>query len=206
MDWVEDWARRRPATLVLAVFFAAWYLLQLGVLHVYGDEVALWWFYFEKPPNAVSPGMVFGPISHDMWTLTHITANISLLLVAGGFAEPYIGWKKVLFAVFGLGYLGTYVSNLTALIHLRWMVAGASGGILALWAYAGLRLRHKAYRFRDGVDLSREGIETFVAIVLLLGIFPFLFHELFLQPRPHSGHVLGLVLGCLYFGYEEYVK
>lgn len=206
MDWAEDWVRRRPVTVGLGVFFISWYLLQLSVLHVYGDDVARWWFYFEKPPDTVSPGMVFGPISHDMWSLTHISANVGLLLVAGGFAEPYIGKQKILFIIFGLGYLGTYLANLTVLIHLRWMIAGASGGILALWAYAGLRLRHKAYRFRDGVGWSAKGLETYIAVVLLLGIFPFLLHELFLQVPPHSGHLIGLATGCVYFGYEASVK
>ena len=206
MDWAEDWIRRRSVTLGLAVFFVSWYLLQLSVLHVFGGDVARWWFYFERPPDTVSPGLVFGPISHDMWSLTHISANVGLLLVAGGFAEPYIGKKKILVILFGLGYLGTYLTNLTALIHLRWMIAGASGGILALWVYAGLRLRHKAYRFRDGIGWSTKGLETYTAVVLLLGIFPFLFHELFLQVPPHSGHLIGLATGCMYFGYEAYVK
>lgn len=206
MEEVLGWVRRRWLTLDLIVFFVGWYSLQLSVLTLFGEDVARWWFYFEKPPNTVSPGVIFGPISHDMYTLTHIGSNVFFLFVAGGFAEPYIGEKKILYVVFGLGYLGTYLANVTASLHQLWMVAGASGGILALCAYAGLKLRHRAYEYQSGVVISRGGVEQITAVLLILGLPAFLLHEAVLTTQFHSGHVIGLVLGCLYFGYQEYFK
>lgn len=206
MDGVWGWIRRRQLTMGLIVFFVGWFGLQLIVYYLYGETVAHWWFYLEKPPNTLSTGIIFGPISHDMNTLTHIGSNIFFLLIAGGFAEPYIAEKKLLFVVFGFGYLATYLANATAVIHQLWMVAGASGGILALWAYAGLKLRHKAYKFRTGMEFSRDGIKQFTAFFLMLGIPAFLLHEAVLTTQFHSGHVIGLLLGCMYFGYDYYFK
>jgi hypothetical protein len=111
MGEVLGWIRRRRLTLSLIVFFLGWYGLQLSVLTIFGEDVAQWWFYFGKPPDTLSPGIIFGPISHDMSNLTHIGGNIFFLFIAGGFAEPYIDGKKILYVVFGLGYLGTAVLN-----------------------------------------------------------------------------------------------
>lgn len=169
MDKVWEWVRRRPLTLGLIIFFAGWYVLQLSVFNFFGVDVARFWFYFEKPPNAVSPGIIFGPISHDMSTLTHIGGNIVFLLIAGGFAEPYIGQKNIFYMVFGLGYLGTYLANITAAIHQSWIIAGASGGVLALWAYSGLKMRHKAHEYRAGLEFSRDGVEQITAFSLFWG-------------------------------------
>lgn len=112
MQAVSTWICRRPWTLGLAVFFLTWYGLQLGVFHFVGENTARWWFYFEKPPNAISPGMLFAPLSHDMYGLGHITSNVVLLLIVGGVAEPYIGRGRILVTVIGLGYLGTYLANI----------------------------------------------------------------------------------------------
>ena len=206
MDLVMKWMRRRRLTLVLIAFFVGWYSFQITVFHLFGEDIAKWWFYFEKPPNTFSPGIILGPISHDMNSLTHISSNIIFLFVAGGFAEPYIGKKKLLYVVFGLGYLGTYLANVTALIHHLWIFAGASGGILALWAYAGLRLRRKAYEYRSGLEFSRNGVEQITAVLLLISLPAFLLHETVVATQFHSGHVIGLLLGCVYFGFGHFKK
>ena len=206
MNDLRGWLRRRQLTLILSLFIIGWYLFQLVVFSVFGKEVAQWWFYFEKPPNAVSPGIVLGPISHDMSSLTHLSINIFFLLIAGSFAEPYLDEKKLLYVVLGFGYLGTYLANATAWLHQLWMIAGASGGILALWAYAGLKLRHKAYEYRSGLDFSRDSIEQLAAVLLILAIPVFLLQEAVLAAQFHSGHVIGLLLGCAYFGYEYQFK
>lgn len=57
----------------------------------------------------------------------------------------------------------------------------------------------------DGVTWSRQGVETVVAMSLLLGIPAFLFHQTVEIVQPHSGHAIGLVLGCLYYGVEAYL-
>lgn len=207
MGAVSKWVHRRQLTLGLATFFAVWYSLQLSILHLFGDDVARWWFYFEQPPNVVSAGIVFAPISHELDTLTHITGNFLFLSIAGGLAEPYIGKKRILILVIGLGYLSIYLANATVAVHRLWMVAGASGGILALWAYAGLRMRHQAAKFLfDGISWSRRSVERVGSVVLLAGIPTFLFHQLLWLDQPHSGHIIGLLLGTLYYIGESYLS
>lgn len=206
MQPVLAWVRRRPATVGLALFLVAWYLLQLAVFHLVGEDPARWWFYLEQPPDALSPGVVFAPISHDLYTLKHVGANVALLLFAGGVAEPYVGRRRILVPVVGLGFVGTYVANVTAPIHEMWMVAGTSGGILSLCAYAGFRLRREAVaRTLDGVAVSRRGIETVGMATLLVGSPVLLVHQAAWIEQPHSGHVVGLSLGFLYYGVETFV-
>ena len=207
MGAVSMWLRRRRLTQGLAIFFVVWYLLQLSVLHLFGEDVARWWFYFEHPPDVISAGMLFAPISHDLNTLTHITGNFLFLFISGGVAEPHIGKKRILILVIGLGYLSIYLANATAIVHHLWMLAGASGGILALWAYAGLRMRHHAAEYlSDGITWSHQSAETVGSVVLLLGIPAFFFHQLVWIDQPHSGHIIGLLLGILYYIGEPYLS
>lgn len=203
---LSEWGHRRSYTVGLAGLFVGWHLLQLGVFHFVGEDVARWLFYFQKPPNIVSPGMLFAPISHDLYTLTHIGSNVVLLLVVGSVAEPYIGKDRVLFTVIGLGYLGTYLANVTVMLHKMWIVAGASGGILALGAYTGLQLRHQAYEsVWAGLTWSWEGAETIIVLTCLVGIPVFLIHQTVWIDQLHSGHAIGILLGCLYYWIEAYV-
>lgn len=207
MQAVSDWLRRRPATTVLIAFFLAWHGLELAVFNIVGEGAARYWFYIEQPPRHVSPGLVFAPVSHDLYRLTHIGANVGLLLLAGGVAEPYIGWRRVLLLVIGLGFIGTYAANLTIAVHRMWIMAGASGGILSLWAYSGIRLAGRAWtRSADGLAVSWHGVETIGMLALLIGMPVFLYHQAVWIPRLHSGHVIGLLLGCLYYGVETGVN
>jgi membrane associated rhomboid family serine protease len=203
---VSSWVRRRRWTLGLALFFVSWYILQLGVFQLFGEDFAQWLFYFELPVDEVSPGIVLAPISHDMVNLTHLCGNLVFLIIAGGLSEPYIGKTRILVLVFGLGYLGLYIANATAVFHHLWMIAGASGGILSLWAYAGLRIRHQAVgNLSEGLTWSRQSVETITGMLLLLGIPAFLIHQTLVIDQPHSGHLIGLFLGCLYYGGEVYL-
>jgi membrane associated rhomboid family serine protease len=139
-----------------------------------------------------------------MATVTHLGGNILFLTLAGGVVEPYIGEKRVLLLVLGVGFLGTYLANVTAVVHHLWILAGASGGILALWAYAGLRMRrHITEYLADGVTWSRRGVETVGSVALLIGIPVFFVHQLLWLDQPHSGHLIGLVLGTLSYAGES---
>lgn len=205
MGALSRWVRHRQLTVGLATFFIIWYSLQLSILHLFGDDVARWWFYFEHQPNLISPGVVLAPVSHDLSTLSHLAGNVIVLLIAGGIVEPHIGKKRILTLVIGLGYLSIYFANATIAIHQKWMLAGASGGILALWAYAGLWMRYDAAKLlSEGITLSRRGVEGLGSVVLLLGIPALFFHQLTLVDQPHSGHIIGLLLGVLYYIGEHY--
>jgi membrane associated rhomboid family serine protease len=200
MRFYSKWVHSRQVTIGLAAFFIAWYGLQLAVLYLFGEDIAKWWFYFQLPPNVISPGLILAPLSHKLDTLTHIGGNLLLLVMAGCLAEPYIGGKRILILVIGLGYLGTYLANLSVFVHQLWMLAGASGGILALWGYAGLRMRQYASEFlSEGAPLSRRGIETVGSVALLIGIPAIFIHQTLLVAQPHSGHIFGLLLGVLFY-------
>lgn len=200
MGALSRWVRHRRLTVGLAIFFIIWYCLQLSILHLFGEDVAQWWFYFEHRPNLISPGVVLAPVSHNLNTLSHLAGNVIVLVIAGGIAEPHIGKKRILTLVIGLGYLSIYLANVTVVIHHKWMLAGASGGILSLWAFAGLWMRgHAAELLSEGVTLSRRGVEGLGSVVLLLGIPVLFFHQLTWVDQPHSGHVIGILLGILYY-------
>lgn len=174
------WIRRRKYTFSLAIFLLLWYTIQLTVLNFYGEDVASWWFYFEHSDSGepvLSPGTLAAPLSHEMADLTHITANLALLIFAGALVEPHIMGRKIGLIVIGFGYLGTYLANATVPIHQFWNLAGASGGVLSLWAYAGLEKRELIFEDQQ-IDsiLSLDWIETFAAIMLLLCTPGILFH------------------------------
>jgi hypothetical protein len=203
MQAVFDWFRRRPTTIALIAFFLAWYGLELAVFNIVGEGVARYWFYIEQPPRHISPGLLFAPVSHNLYRLTHIGANVGLLLLAGGVAEPYIGWRRVLLLVIGLGFIGTYAANLSITVHRMWIMAGASGGILSLWAYSGIHLAGRAWkRSADGLAFSWHGVKTIGMLALSIGTPVFLYHQAIWIPRLHSGHVIGLLLGWLYYMVE----
>lgn len=207
MQTATMWIQRRPATTSLIIFFTAWYGLELAVFHTLSNSTAHWWFYFEQPPRHISPGILLAPISHDLYTLTHIGANVALLFLAGSVAEPYLGWKRVLTLVLGFAYLSTYLANLTSPLYKLWIMAGASGGILALWSYSGLRLAGQAWsQSADGPNSIRDTVETIGMMALFVGTPVFLYHQAIWIPQLHSGHVIGLLLGCLSFVLETVVR
>lgn len=198
---LTDWVERRKITFGLSVFFILWYVLQLVIFNWMGESFAHWLFYFEKPPNHVSPGNVLAPISHDFSTLTHIGGNLPLLFVAGGFIEPYIGGKKLAAIVIGASTFSIWFANGVAIFVELWILAGASGGVLALWAYAGLKKQKLARKYQDGPEgLTSKGIETVAAVLLLVAIPIFPLYETFVLGSFHSGHTIGILLGvALYF-------
>lgn len=210
MSELVQWMHRRRWTIGVGIFFTTWYVLQLGVFMLFGEATARWWFYFEQSLIPMSPGILLAPISHDMLTRTHLGANLLFLGIAGGLAEPYIGKNRLLFLVFGMGYLSIFFANAIAIVYPQlvhfWILAGASGGVLALWGYAGLRLRNiLAENLSNGLKWSRQSIETLTALTLLLSIPAITFHQSLIIDQPHSGHLLGLFLGCGYFVVESYL-
>lgn len=199
-DTAIKWVQKRRMTVAIAAILVIWYGLQLVVLNIYGHDTATWLFYFEKPPNSISPGMIFYPISHKIGDITHIISNVALLLVVGGLVEPYIRKSDIFIIVIGLGYLGTLLANLTAPIHNMWILAGASGGILALVAYSGLRLKPLITETRTDISIwSATGLQAVLTVTLLIGAPVVLIHQTIWVNPPHSGHIAGILLGYLYF-------
>jgi hypothetical protein len=204
MEELTDWIRRRSATISLSALLLFWYVIQLIVLVYYGEETATRWFYFEHTRSGfpiISPGVLLAPISHELDDLTHIGANLLLLLTAGGFVEPYIKKRQIGILVLGFGYLGMYLANATAVIHGFWNVSGTSIGILSLWAFAGLEKKEMVF-WNAQVEslLSSEFVESFVATVLLISTPFILISETVMGL--HSGHAMGILLGGFYYAYE----
>jgi len=156
------------------------------------------------PPNAVSPGIVLAPISHRIDTLTHLGSNLIFLIIAGSIVEPYISRKRLIGLVLISSYASIYIANLTVPLHKFWMTVGTSGGVLALWTYAGLYMGKSAISaFSDGIAFSRHGIETASCVFLLLSTIVIFIHQLMWIPKPHSGHLAGMALGSLYYAIER---
>lgn len=201
------WARRRPATVGLSIFFVLWFGLQLGVLMTFGEEVARWLFYaehHEQYPPPFQPGFLVSPLSHGMGDPTHLPVNLVVLLVVGGLAEPYIGKWRVFFFVIIVGYMGTLLANATVFIHLSWTYAGASGGIFALLSYAGLRLRSLAWQFSPVRLLNGDHIEEYAALVILLAIPVILGYEVLINWN--MGHLAGLILGMIVYPFDRAIR
>lgn len=202
------WAANRPVTISLTGLLLLWYLIELLVLHTYGAQTAEAWFYWSKPtrfpPDPALNEILLAPISHDLYTLTHIGANLGGLLSVGGYAEPRIGSDNVATLVIGVNYLGIILANYTAFLHKNWMLAGISGGLLALTAYTGLHSRHQFRELlKHGADVretirSKPVRERFIGGVLFL-LIPGL---LFLEPLLfgfNSGHATGIILGVVFY-------
>lgn len=208
LDYARSWAAKRPVTISLTIFLVLWYLLELLVLYSYGAQTAEAWFYWSKPttfpPQPTLNEILLAPISHDLYTPTHIAGNVAGLIAVGGYAEPRIGSDNVATLVIGVNYLGIVVANYTAFLHKNWMLAGISGGLLALTAYTGL---HTRQQFREllehGADVretirSKPVRERFVGGVLFLSIPGLLFLEPLLVGF-NSGHATGIILGVLVY-------
>lgn len=203
---LQSWAAKRPVTTSLTGLLLLWYLFELFVLHTYGAQIAEAWFYWSKPttlpPQPALNEVILAPISHDLYTPTHIVGNVAGLLVVGGYAEPRIGSDDVASLVIGVNYLGIVVANYTAFLHKNWMLAGISGGLLALTAYTGLNSRHQFRELLEHRADVRETIrskpvrERFIGGVLCLSIPGLLFLEPLLVGF-NSGHATGIILGVL---------
>lgn len=201
------WARRRPATVGLSIFFVLWFGLQLGVLLTFGEEFARWLYYaehHEQYPPPFQPGFLVSPLSHGMDDPTHLPTNLVVLLVVGGFAEPYIGKWRVFFFVIVLGYVGTLLANATVFIHFSWTYAGASGGIFALLSYSALRLRYLAWQFSPVRLLKGGHVEEYMAVVNLLAVPAIFGFEVLINWN--MGHLTGLLLGVVVYPFDRTIR
>lgn len=208
---VRVWIGTRKATLLLSFGLILWFGIQLAVSSYFGQEAAEWLFYSEKPPGNLSPGSFLSPISHDMDSITHILGNVGLLLAVGSLAEPYIGKSRIIVLVVFIGFFGTVLANSLAIITniiglslFGWMIAGASGGILSLWAYTSLRLKPLAHEFRYlGIEKSVRGVERFTAAILLISVPAIPVFELIILGMFNSGHTMGLIVGLGAYLFEQ---
>lgn len=195
---INDWLSKRQVTTTLVFFFIVWYAIQLFTLQRYGSETAVWWFYFTPgrfaSSFAITPGIVFSPLSHDMTNITHLGSNVVVLVIVGSFAEPYIKRRTYLIVLFGVGFLGILFSNVLALnFHSQWSLAGASAGLLSLHAYISLRKRRFLLEFTQ--FRSRATVEWFIVATGLMMIPVVPIYEIAVSGN--IGHALGPILGSL---------
>lgn len=193
--------QRRKCTIYLTLFFAVWFILQRTVFNVFGEEIAIWWFYLEYPPR-LSPGLFLSAISHKLNTLTHIVSNTTLLLLIGGFGEPYLERNEIILIVIGLGYFGILLANVVTIFFGEgmWVLAGASSGILALLSYTGLQMKDIVLQSGSREALfSYTSIERLVTLFFLCGIPGILLGEILINTPTNSSHVIGILLGVGYY-------
>lgn len=184
----------RQATIGLTAFLAIWYAAELVVLSAHGESLARYLFYY--PKTGPAPGAVFAVVSHDLADPLHLVGNVGFLLVVGGYAEPHLGRKRVLGLVLGAGYLSILLANLLAPLSGLWILAGASGGVVALTTYSGLYFRRRVRPIPDSPELD------WILPCLLLFTVPLYAATQLFAPTPHTGHLAGGVLGAVWAGIE----
>lgn len=207
MEAIKRWIFRRKYSLGLCIFFLLWYGFQLLVFHSYNQQTADWLFFMERPPDHISPGLAFAPISHNFEGYQHISANVFLLFVIGGIIEPYLSnehsyftEKTILVIVLGIGYFGTYYVN----FYLEaWTYGGASGGIFALLIYGGIYLRGVIYNqlmwiMDSNVSMRRtDNLKELIPLIIPLLLLSILFVEI--TSVQNAGHIVGFIFGFCYF-------
>lgn len=191
-----SWLHRRRMTVVLAVGFAGWYVVQLAVVTLFGWSMAVWLFYIEDPSAVATPGLLFAPISHQLDTTTHLLGNLAFLVMVGSLVEPRLGARRIFALVIGLGYIGTYVTLILSSVIGGWVIAGASVGIFALLGYAGLACRGCAWLLLTRGSISSETVAAVVALAMVPLIPLFEATTGTLNP----GHTIGLGLGIAAYG------
>jgi hypothetical protein len=200
MEKAIDWVRSRRATFILSFSLLAIFLFEMSIVYLFDKDTAMWLFYSELPktyPPSFQPGLLLSPISHDVNNLTHITSNLALLLTTGCVIEPHVNEEKIVYLVVFVGYLGTYITNLTAFIHGFWSIAGASGGIFSLATYTSMKLVNN---LRYEGNSKRKFVKWVVVVTLFIGMPIIGLYELFWNKN--MGHLFGIVLGYIFFGAE----
>lgn len=202
---IKVWLSKRLVTATLVVSITVWYAIQLLTLQRFGVETAVWWFYFTPgefgPGFAVTPGIVFSPISHDMSKLMHLGSNVVALVIVGSFADSYIKRQTYLSVLLGVGFLGILVSNVLAVyFQTPWSLAGASAGLLSLHAFVSLQKRHLLTEFTPFRSMAT--VEWLIVATGLMMIPTVPIYELTVSGN--TGHALGPVLGTFaFFIYSE---
>lgn len=191
MSW--RWLQRRRLTIALVAFFAGWYLLQLYVLSAFSSKAAIWWFYFT---GDLSPGYFLAPISHDMANVGHLGANVALLLVFGCLAEPYLGRRRYVVFLLVVSLASIILSNVfSKVLGIQfWALAGASGGVVGLWAYISVSHRAIVFDVRRSDSSSHPSEVLFVAIGLLTPILVPGW-EVYSAGAMNLSHAVGVLLG-----------
>lgn len=186
------WVGRRRLTLGLVGFFAVWYLAQLAVVSVFGTDVAVWLFYSVDWPSL---GYLLAPLSHNMADVGHLRRNAGILLVVGGFAEPYLEKEKYAALLLAISFASIVIANALSLAFgTKGSLAGPSGGILGLWAYIGVRNRSLVYAAVDSNRLSRAVEASIVAFGFLTPIIVPAW-DLYSTGFLNVSHAVGVLLG-----------
>lgn len=190
MTW--RWVKRRRLTIGLVASFASWYLVQRYVLHAFGGETAIWWFYFD---GALSPGYLLAPISHDMSDTGHLRRNVTILLMVGSVAEPGLERERYAAALIGMSIGSIAFANLLSMAFgTRWILAGASGGIFGLWAYLGMKNRRLISEVLNSDNRRRIGEAAVIALGVLTPIVVPTW-DLYSTGTLNVSHAVGVLLG-----------
>lgn len=193
---IDDWLSKRRVTASLVALFVLWYAVQLVTLQRFGPDTAVWWFYSAPgdfgPGFALTPGLIFSPLSHDMSDISHLGANIAALVVVGSFAEPYIEKRTYLLVLIGVAFAGILFSNVLAIVfHSQWSLAGASAGLLALHAYVSLRKRSLLTSIDPSVSIANAEWVIVAMGLMMIPVVPM--YELTVSGN--VSHALGPIIG-----------
>jgi len=199
--------RKRRATQSLILTILLWYVLQIGTLYL-GWTVEQWqWLFTTSSFPALSPGLVFAIISHDLPpNVTHLLGNVAFLWLFAGESEQHMRSREVLGFFLATAIVAVTVS--TAVTGQSTL--GASGGALAFVSFYST---HLCLAHQDSLDLDvgdynwgePAALRAYWQVALLLlpiGFIMFMLGQsigLFPVGRADVvGHLVGITLGAGY--------
>ncbi|MFY4814579.1 rhomboid family intramembrane serine protease [Haloarcula sp. AONF1] len=140
--------RKRRATQSLILTILLWYVLQIATLYL-GWTVEQWqWLFTTESFPALSPGLVFAIISHDLPpNVTHLLGNIAFLWLFAGESEQHMSGIEVLWFFVVAALVAVTVSSAVT----GQSTLGASGGALA---FVGFYSTHLCLVHRSSLDLD----------------------------------------------------
>jgi membrane associated rhomboid family serine protease len=207
--------RKRRATQSLILTILLWYGLQIGTLYL-GWTVEQWqWLFTTASFPALSPGLVFAIISHDLPpNVTHILGNIAFLWLFAGESEQHMEGIEVLWFFVAAALVAVMVSSAVT----GQSTLGASGGALAFVGFYGA---HLSLAHREGLKLDTsdygpvqyEALRAYwqgAALLFPLGFGMYLLGQsVGFFPTGNAdviGHLVGLALGAGYAVGRKWVR
>lgn len=198
--------QNRLATGLIIAVIVWWYLFEIVVVLFAWDAELFQWLFTTKSFPAISPGLFFATISHQLPPqMTHIVSNVVGLWLFAGESEQHMSTLEVV----GFFVTTALVSVLVGTAISVDSTMGASGGV---FAFIGFYCIHMVLEHQNELELDTLGstdsaaspLQTYGIGLLITPIvmIPYLLAQLTgFVPAGQSdvvGHFTGLLCGMGY--------